>query len=86
VYVTNDFPAALAATPFRSCIEEDELLVEPDTVSETVATTPFESGIAFIPHNMHVVEPVRLLQVRDLFVPPEAGPAATTAAEKSAAG
>jgi hypothetical protein len=63
-----------------NCSDEDVFFVVLDTVSETVATTPLAMGVELSPISTQVVEPVPLLQKRDLFV---SEPTAKVAAEKS---
>ena len=77
----TDEAAALAPSSFVSCIDDEVSVVVPDSIRDTVATTPLSTAVVFSPHNTHVAEPALLLQESDLFA--AAGPAAIVADEKS---
>jgi hypothetical protein len=58
-------------------------VVEDETPSDTLATTPFATGVGFEPHNTQVVTPEALLQETTLDAAMAAGPAVTETEEKS---
>jgi hypothetical protein len=59
------------------------LVVEVDTVRETVATMPFGIVASFKPDAMHLDIPALVAQLTDLFAPVATGPAAIATDEKS---
>lgn len=77
-------PAPSDATAFSTCKTDVGCVDEDDTVSDTVAMTPPEIGVAFMPHKTHVLDPGALLQDTDLFTAAAAGPMVTPIDEKSA--
>ena len=58
-------------------------MVKLDTISDMVARTPFEIGVALRPQSTQVVAPALLLHAIDLFAVSATGPAVTVAGEKS---
>ena len=58
-------------------------MVELDTISDIVARSPFEIGVASRPQSRQVMAPALLLHVIDLFAVSATGPAVTVAEEKS---
>jgi len=76
-------PAASDASERVRLIADDLFVVEPDTASATVATTPLPIGFASGPESTHVSEPVFVLHDTDLLADVAAGPAAKVADEKS---
>jgi hypothetical protein len=57
--------------------------VELETVRETVATTPFEIGVALRPYKTHVAVPGVVVHETFLFAAAAAGPAKTVTEENS---
>ena len=53
------------------------------TVKETVATTPFEMGVAFRPYKTHIDVPGVPVHETALFAAAAAGPGCTMTDEKS---
>jgi len=76
-------PCASAATLLANWTREEVFVVELDTSSDIVATTPFKIGVQLGPHSTQVVAPGLLLQAIDLFAVMATGPAVTSADEKS---
>jgi hypothetical protein len=79
----KDAPVESAAAALESWTGDDVLVVELEIVRATVATTPSEMAVEFIPQTMHFRTPAAVLHEIDLFVLVAAGPAATLADEKS---
>lgn len=80
----KDAAAGSVAPVFGSWITEAVLLVEGDTVRDTVATTPLEIAEEFRPHRTQLDTPgTLLLQETNLPAALADGPAATLADEKS---
>ena len=77
-------PAPSAAPVMENCTVEDVFEVELDSVNDTLATTPFEMGVAFRPHSTQFDTPGRLLlQETDLFAAIAMDAAPTFTEEKS---
>lgn len=79
----RDEPDPLAASLVVNCNADDVSVVELDTPSDTVATTPVAIGVESGPDSTHVMEPAVVLQKTDLFAAVAAGPAANVTDEKS---
>jgi hypothetical protein len=63
---------------------EDAFVVALDSVNDTLATTPFEMGVALKPHSTQFEMPgTLLLQETDLFTAIATGPGPTLTEEKS---
>lgn len=77
-------PASDASVVVVSWSDEEVSVVELDTVSDTVATTPLAIVVALGPDRTQITDPGCGLHDRDLFAAVAAGPAENVAAEKSA--
>ena len=76
-------PAGSAAEVLGSWTAVELLVVDDDSVKETLATTPLEIVVEFRPHRTQLNTPEPPLQETDLFAALAAGPTATLANEKS---
>jgi hypothetical protein len=81
--VVTALPCASVARLLANSTGEEVFVVELDTVSDIVARSPLEIGIALRPHSTQVMAPALLLHVIDLFAVSAAGPAVTVAEAKS---
>jgi hypothetical protein len=70
-------PASEAATPPESRIDDEVSVVELESVSAIVATTPFAMLLELMPQTTHVETPDVLLQVIDFPDAVATAPAAT---------
>ena len=75
-------PPELATLPLTATAE-DVFVVELAIVSVTVASTPFEIAVEFVPSTIHVRLPVRDPHTSDLLAALAAAPIADVIAEKS---
>jgi hypothetical protein len=80
----TEAPAPSAAPALENWTTEDAFVVVLDSVNDTLATTPFEMGVALKPHSTQFEMPgTLLLQETDLFTAIATGPGPTLTEEKS---